>query len=130
MGDISITTRSFIHNKKLGFFYKTNAFTWIKKNKKSGTDFFGMGQWTRRNTEILLLGTKGNPKAINHSISEILETEVIESPISRHSEKPDIVRDKIVELCGDLPRIELFSRKKVQGWDSWGNEIENDIILK
>src|SRR5580658_10159537 len=40
--------------KSWGFFYKTNAFTWIKKNKKSGTDFFGMGQWTRRNTEICL----------------------------------------------------------------------------
>ncbi|MBC8296101.1 MAG: hypothetical protein H8E55_09935, partial [Pelagibacterales bacterium] len=40
-----------------------------------------------------------------------------------HSRKPDCVRDRIVQLCGDLPRIELFARQKVPGWDCWGNEI-------
>ena len=40
-----------------------------------------------------------------------------------HSKKPDIVRDKIVELVGDLPRIELFARETAEGWDSWGNEV-------
>jgi len=29
----------------------------------------------------------------------------------------------IVELCGDLPRIELFARQKVKGWSCWGNEV-------
>ena len=29
----------------------------------------------------------------------------------------------ILELVGDLPRIELFARQKTDGWDSWGNEI-------
>ena len=29
---------------------------------------------------------------------------------------------KIVKLMGDLPRIELFARQKVAGWDGWGNE--------
>ncbi len=103
-----------------GFSYKTVAFIWIKKNKKSGTNFFGMGQWTRRNTEILLLGTKGKPKAISHSISEI-----IEYPIMEHSKKPPIIRNKIVELSGDLSRIELFARDKCDGWDSWGDEIKD-----
>lgn len=105
-----------------GFYYKTNAFTWIKLNKKSHTHFFGMGQWTRRNTEICLLGARGNPKAINHSISEL-----IESPIREHSKKPDIVRDKIVELCGDIPRIELFARERTEGWDFWGDEVSDTI---
>ena len=40
-----------------------------------------------------------------------------------HSRKPDRIRNDIVELCGDLPRIELFARQKADGWDSWGNEI-------
>ena len=40
-----------------------------------------------------------------------------------HSKKPNIIRDKIVQLCGDLPRIELFARKKHKGWDAWGNEL-------
>ncbi|MCX6746744.1 MAG: MT-A70 family methyltransferase, partial [Candidatus Pacearchaeota archaeon] len=39
-----------------------------------------------------------------------------------HSRKPDEIRDKIVELMGDLPRIELFSRQTVRGWECWGNE--------
>lgn len=104
--------------KAWGFFYKTNAFTWIKKNKKADTNFFGMGQWTRRNTEMCLLGTKGNPKAISHSISEL-----VESPIEDHSKKPEIIKELIVRLCGDLPRIELFARHKTEGWDVWGDEV-------
>jgi len=119
--------------KAWGFYYKTNAFTWIKKNKKSGTNFFGMGKWTRRNSEICLLATKGNPSAITHSISEIIELEtdeIIESPIEKHSKKPDIIRELIVQLCGNLPRIELFAREKNEGWDRWGNEVDSDIILK
>ena len=49
--------------------------------------------------------------------------------MTKHSEKPTIVRDKIVELCGDVPRIELFARKPSQGWDVWGNEVETDIQI-
>ena len=41
----------------------------------------------------------------------------------RHSEKPHMVRDMIVDSSGDLPRIELFARERAEGWDSWGNEI-------
>ena len=41
----------------------------------------------------------------------------------RHSKKPSIIRNKIVELCGDIPRIELFARTRMLGWDAWGNEI-------
>ena len=40
-----------------------------------------------------------------------------------HSRKPDTVRKRIVELVGDLPRIELFAREKPDGWDVWGNEV-------
>lgn len=29
----------------------------------------------------------------------------------------------------DLPRVELFARQKVQGWDVWGNEVKSDIEL-
>ena len=101
-----------------GFRYVTLLFNWVKKNK-SGGNFIGMGYYTRSNSEICILGKKGNGcKAINHSISCIVESEW-----TKHSEKPKIIRDKIVELFGDLPRIELFARQRVEGWDSWGNEI-------
>jgi len=40
-----------------------------------------------------------------------------------HSEKPEIFREMIETLCGARPRIELFARKRVAGWDAWGAEV-------
>lgn len=111
--------------KAWGFKYKTIGFQWIKTYKKSGKFFFGLGRWTRGNTEPCLIATKGKPKRINNSISQL-----IISPVEEHSKKPDIVREKIVQLMGDLPRIELFARKKIPGWDVWGNEVDSDIFLR
>ncbi len=107
-----------------GFKYKTCAFTWVKRNKKSHSWFWGMGYWTRANAEIFLLATKGNIKRISSSVHQIIDT-----PIEKHSKKPSIARDKIVQLIGDLPRIELFAREKIEGWHAWGNEIESDINM-
>ena len=104
--------------KKWGFTYKTCGFSWIKKNKKADSFFWGMGYWTRSNSELCLIATKGKPKRVSMGVHQI----VYES-IREHSRKPDCVRDKIVQLCGDLPRIELFARQKVDGWDCWGNEV-------
>jgi N6-adenosine-specific RNA methylase IME4 len=101
-----------------GFTYKTVGFTWVKKNKKTDSWFWGMGHWTRANAELCLIATKGTIKRQSASVHQVIDT-----PIERHSKKPDIVRDKIVELVGDLPRIELFARETAEGWDSWGNEI-------
>jgi len=101
-----------------GFKYKSIGFQWVKYNKKNGKPFFGLGRWTRGNTEACFIATIGKPQRQNNGIFQLIQT-----PIETHSKKPDIVRDKIVELIGDLPRIELFARKKVIGWDSWGNEI-------
>ncbi len=103
--------------KSWGFEYKTVAFTWIKKYK-NGDNFMGMGRWTRANAEICMLSTKGKPKRISASVRQI-----IESIPERHSKKPHIIRDKIIELCGDLPKIELFARERINGWDAWGNEV-------
>ena len=106
-----------------GFTYFGLAFNWIKKTK-TGKDFFGMGYWTRANPELCLLATKGKPKPICHNIRQL-----VYSQIDEHSKKPKIIREHIVNLCGDLPRIELFARQKAEGWDVWGNEVESDINL-
>lgn len=103
---------------KWGFEYKTVAFTWVKKNKKSNSLFWGMGRWTRANAELCLLATKGKPKRINAGVHS-----VIESKIERHSKKPDETKTRIVKLLGDLQRIELFARQKTVGWDTWGDEV-------
>ncbi len=99
------------------FEYKTVGFTWIKKTTM-GKDHFGVGMWTRKNPEMCLIATKGKPKRINAGIRQLQYYIVRE-----HSRKPDEIRDRIVELVGDLPRIELFARQKVDGWDCWGNEV-------
>ena len=101
-----------------GFDYKTAAFVWVKQNKKAPSLFWGMGYWTRANAELCLLATRGQPKRKSASVHQ-----VILAPIEEHSKKPDVVRDKIVELAGDLPRVELFARQSTPGWDVWGNEV-------
>ena len=78
-----------------------------------------MGYYTRANTEICILATKGKPlPRLSKSVHQ-----VVLSKIREHSRKPDEVRDKIVELFGNVPRIELFARQKIDGWDCWGNEV-------
>lgn len=100
-----------------GFKYSTCAFVWVKKNKQKDTPFIGCGAWTRANSELCLLATKGNVMRLDASISQ-----VVESPIEEHSKKPDVVRELITRLVGELPRVELFCRNPADGWDVWGNE--------
>lgn len=101
-----------------GFTYKTVAFNWVKTTKH-GKYHFGGGNWTRSNPELCLLATKGKIKRKSASVRELCVSKRRE-----HSRKPDEIRDKIIELVGDLPRIELFARQKTIGWDSWGDEIQ------
>lgn len=106
--------------KLWGFTYKTIGFQWLKLNKKGKGYFFGLGRWTRGNTEPCLIAVKGKP--YKHVISKCI-SQLVEFPIGKHSEKPPITRNKIVDLLGDLPRIELFARQQVDGWDCWGDQI-------
>ena len=103
--------------KSWGFRYVTVAFTWIKTNKKNKQPFMGLGNWTRANTEVCLLGLKGKLDRKSNNVRQ-----VVLSPLREHSRKPDEVRDSIVDLFGDIPSIELFARQTVKGWDCWGNE--------
>ena len=107
--------------KAWGFKFKTVAFNWMKKNKKGIGWFMGFGHYTRSNGEICLLATRGKGlQILKKNMSQIVIT-----PLTAHSEKPKIVRSKIVQLVGDHSRIELFARKEVAGWDAWGNELES-----
>lgn len=109
--------------ERWGFKYKTCGFNWVKRNKKKNTYFIGLGFWTRSNSEVCLIGTKGQPKRVSKSVSQICDARIME-----HSKKPAEIRERIVELCGELPRIELFARDKVKGWDSLGDEIDGKDI--
>lgn len=105
--------------KAWGFKYKTIGFTWVKQYK-SGSYCYNFGAYTLKSTEICLIGLKGKLKNIKKS-NNVKGLVFAERTI--HSKKPDRIRNDIVELCGDLPRIELFARQKFDGWDSWGNEV-------
>ncbi len=107
-----------------GFKYRTLAFLWLKQNRKADSWFYGMGFWTRSNAEVCLLAIKGRPKRRCAGIHQF-----VISHIEQHSKKPDEVRDKIVMLMGDLPRVELFARQKTPGWDVWGNEVDCDLVM-
>ena len=103
--------------KAWGFKYKTVGFTWAKTNRKKMGFFTGLGYWTRGNPEMCLLATRGKPKRLNKSIPQL----VVEQR-QEHSRKPDIVYEHIQKML-EGPYIELFARRKREGWISWGNEV-------
>jgi len=103
--------------KSWGFQYKTLGFLWVKTNVNNAIKKMNMGGYTRSNSEPLLLGIKGNPQVIRHDVKQVYTSIQLE-----HSEKPNEFRNRIIQLCGDLPRIELFARTKVHGWNTWGND--------
>ena len=110
--------------KAWGFTLKNmNGFVWVKLTKKL-LAFFGMGFWTRAGSESAIIAIKGKPKPLNKNVRAVRH-----EVIGKHSEKPAVFRNDIVDLCGDLPRVELFARQKADGWDSWGNEIDGGINL-
>lgn len=100
-----------------------NGFVWNKKTKK-GLQHFGMGYYTRAGSESALIATKGSPKVINRAVRSVIKHQVL-----KHSVKPDIFRQTIVEMFGDLPRLEMFARRSSPGWDLFGNEAPDSISM-
>ena len=107
-----------------GFKYKTVAFTWMKRNKKTpslfidASDIFaGTGYWTRANAELVLLATRGHPRRTHADVAQ-----AIFAPVRQHSRKPDETYERIERLLKG-PYVELFARTKREGWVSWGNQV-------
>lgn len=107
-----------------GFTIKNmNGFVWNKLTVK-GKPFFGMGFRTRAGSESAIIATKGKPEVLSRSVRAVQSL-----PVSRHSKKPDEFRGLIVDICGDLPRLEMFARQASDGWDVFGNEAPNSINI-
>ncbi len=107
-----------------GFELKTmKGFTWHKRTK-NGKSHMGMGHWTRANTEDCLFAVRGRPVRRSAAVRQF-----IDAPRGRHSEKPEEARDRLLQLVGDVPRVELFARRTTPGWDIWGNEIESTVDI-
>lgn len=108
-----------------GFDYKTCAFAWTKADARQAeffhddvTPYMGLGYWTRANSEVCLLATRGQPKRLNADVRQ-----AIIEPRREHSRKPDCVPSRIERLV-DGPYLELFARTKRPGWTVWGNQTD------
>lgn len=103
-----------------GFEYKTLGFCWVKTNPRDGQPFFGVGYYTKSNTEVCLLATRGKPpKPATNRVSQL-----IIAPRQEHSHKPIAVYERIEAMYPDLAKIELFARQTRPGWDSIGYDID------
>lgn len=108
-----------------GFEYKTLGWIWVKSNPTGYGHFMGQGYYTRSNSEPCLLATRGKlPKPTDRSVLSI-----IYSPVLEHSRKPDTQYAKIEALYPDMRYLELFARRKREGWASWGNQVDCDIEM-
>lgn len=113
-----------------GFKYNSLAFVWNKISKyKDGVVRTTLTPYTRRSCEYCFLGVKGRTRAlvVDHYVLQYLPWA---SQSKKHSVKPHETRDRIVRLCGDIPRIELFACEKYEGWDSIGYDIDGKNIIE
>jgi N6-adenosine-specific RNA methylase IME4 len=105
-----------------GFKPSTCAFVWIKQKPDGDGLHTGMGYWTRSNSEVCLLATRGSPTRLAADVHQ-----VVLAPVGEHSAKPEEVRRRIERLL-EGPYLELYGRKKVAGWSCWGNEIPQPSV--
>jgi N6-adenosine-specific RNA methylase IME4 len=108
-----------------GFHYRGIAYIWAKSRRDGGL-IHGQGvrpTFTKPTSELVLVGStcrRGRPlKLMTEG-----QGQIVLAPRGAHSEKPAIFRERIVDLLGDVSRIELFARQRVDGWDAWGNEVD------
>lgn len=99
-------------------FNPSQILVWAKKPK--GILF---GTFTST-TEFVLFCRRGTLKSLRR-----IDTTWWQWPRSNtHSKKPDELQS-MIETVSPGPYLELFARRKRDGWDAWGNEVECDIDL-
>ncbi len=104
--------------KSWGFEYKTHAI-WDK-------EIIGMGYWFRGQHELLIVATKGK---ISPPISNLRKSSILKYRRTKHSRKPDEIRNLISLWFPNENKIELFARKRIKGWECWGDKVESDTAL-
>jgi N6-adenosine-specific RNA methylase IME4 len=105
--------------KAWGFTYKTNI-VWYKIRKDGGPDGRGVGFYFRNVTELLLFGVKGNLRTLQPGRRQV---NLLMSRKGEHSRKPVAVYD-LIARCSPGPYLELFARKRMDGWTQWGDELD------
>ena len=101
-----------------GFTYKAHLFTWEKTVLDDDDRLvMGLGYWTRADSEICLLATRGSPKRLAKDVHQGLR-----APRGAHSAKPEEFRCRIERLLPG-PYLELFAREQAPGWMVWGSQV-------
>jgi N6-adenosine-specific RNA methylase IME4 len=99
-----------------GFEFRS-TFAWVKPQ-------IGIGNYWRNSHEILLTAIRG-PDSKHFNDSSLRSW--LEADRTRHSAKPPIIRE-FLKRASAGPRLELFGREAVHGWDVWGNEVSSDLL--
>lgn len=94
-----------------GFTYKA-SFVWDKVKHN-------MGHYNSVRHEFLLIAVRGSCQPDVQKLHD----SVVSEERTEHSRKPETFRQIIDEIYPYGKRIELFARKQVEGWESYGNEI-------
>lgn len=103
-----------------GFEYKANI-VWHKIRKDGGPDGRGVGFYFRNTTEMILFGVRGHLRTLPPGRRQV---NIIKTMKREHSRKPDELYE-VIERCSEGPYLELFARGKREGWDQWGNEVDD-----
>jgi N6-adenosine-specific RNA methylase IME4 len=98
--------------ERWGFSYKSSL-VWVKPSP-------GLGYWFRSRHELLLVGTRGKPRAPAQGTQP---QSVLCAPRRGHSEKPYEVHAMIETLYPTARKLEMFARVSREGWTAWGNEV-------
>jgi len=106
--------------KKWGFKYSTIAFIWHKQRTNPG-------HYTMSECEICVVGKKGKIPTPRGSRNQ---RQFLSELRTKHSKKPDEIRNRIERMFPDQNKVELFARENHEGWDAWGNEVDNSITIE
>jgi N6-adenosine-specific RNA methylase IME4 len=108
--------------KSWGFRYVA-CITW-KKKRMGG----GLGGVVRISSEFLLFCRRGNLKAVGNIPESVIEAKrPYVNGYPCHSKKPECFAEIIEQVSPAGNKLEMFARNKRNGWDVFGNEVENSI---
>lgn len=114
-----------------GWQYSTVAFTWVKTTNDRLGMKIGLGYWTRANAEQVWLFRRGKParrsrgvlQAIHSHLDHVGESPAVVTHPGPHSAKPEEAHNRIERLV-DGPYLEMFARRRRDGWTTVGNGLD------
>jgi N6-adenosine-specific RNA methylase IME4 len=103
-----------------GFKFSTVAFVWYKERTNPGS-------YTMSECELCIVAKKGkipSPRGARNVRQFLSEAR------GKHSAKPIEIQKRIELMFPTQNKLEMFTRQNVDGWDAWGNEIDNSITIE